>query len=380
MKSRCLCRLLIVILLSHIFYLGYGSSKKELNRSVSKKEALTPDSIISLMGRVADWQIQQMPNEYHDLDWTNATFYIGLSAFADLSADHKYYAWLKELGYKYKWQPYYGMYIADDIAVSQIYLDIYKREGKAEMLNPTLARTEWVLNHPSCVNLKWGQGSNSYDRWSWCDALFMAPPVYAQMYSITGDAKFLDFMHQEYMLTYNYLYDKEERLFLRDYRFLTRKEKNGEKVFWGRGNGWVVAGLVSLLEELPEDYFYRDFYKTLFVEMTQRVAELQDENGYWHASLLDTETFPNPESSTTSFFVYALAYGINSGLLDKTEYLPLVEKGWKALCEAVTPEGKVEWVQQVGSFPERVTQDMTEVYGVGAFLLAGSEMYHLQNE
>ncbi len=376
MIKKCIYRLLIMLLVFFTFRSGYGMTNKNTDRK--NENFLVADSILTLMACVADWQLQQMPNSFHELDWTNATFYIGLSRFADLSKDETYYSWLMNLGNKYKWQPYYGMYIADDIAVSQMYLDIYRKEGKSEILNPTLARTEWVLNHPSRVNLKWGQGANSYDRWSWCDALFMAPPVYAKMYSITNDARFLDFMHQEFMLTYDLLYDHDENLFFRDYRFPDRKEKNGKKVFWGRGNGWVVAGLVNILKELPRNNIHREFYENLFLEMTQRIVGLQDERGYWHASLLDPETFSNPETSTSSFFVYALAFGINAGLLSEAEYLPAVEKGWLALQKAVSSDGRLGWVQPVGAFPEKVTYDMTEVYGVGAFLLAGSEMYLLQ--
>ncbi len=381
MRNRCIYKLLFVFTLMLFFNFGYGNSHKKSYDSTGEKiEIQSSDDILAFMSRVADWQLQQMPNKFHDLDWTNATFYIGLSRFAEIAKDEKYYLWLKDLGNKYKWQPFYGMYIADDIAVSQMYLDIYRKEGKPEILNPTLARTEWVLNHPSRANLKWGQGPNSYDRWSWCDALFMAPPVYAKMYSITRDTRFLDFMHEEFMITYNLLYDHQENLFFRDYRFLDQKEKNGEKVFWGRGNGWVVAGLVSILKELPENNIYHDFYQTLFIEMCERITGLQDENGYWHASLLDTKSFPNPETSTSSFFVYALAYGINTGLLSEKDYLPLVEKGWQALGKAVSPDGKLGWVQPVGAFPENVSYDMTEVYGVGALLLAGSEIYLMHNK
>ena len=111
--------------------------------------------------------------------------------------------------------------------------------------------------------------------------------------------------------------------------------------------------------------------------MCERVSDLQDEDGYWHASLLDTETYPNPETSSSGFFVYALTYGINSGLLEKEKYLPVVMKGWKALEDAVFPDGKLGWVQPVGAAPQETTKDMTEVYGVGSFLLAGSEVYRL---
>ena len=375
LKTIITTTVLVIVLLS----LTGGSRVNDFKGKVTSVSD-NKNQLLETMERVADWQIENHKKaKFHDLDWTNATFYIGLMDFSLLSKDKKYYQWLKDLGSKYQWQPYFHMYIADDIAISQVYLDMYRIEGDLQMFNPTRARTEWVINHPSVSHLFWGRGSTSFDRWSWCDALFMAPPVYAQMYNITKDVRFLEFMDREFRATYDLLYDKEEQLFLRDYRFLTQREKNGKKVFWGRGNGWVVGGLVKLLKELPESSHYHIFYKKLFVDMCERISELQDEDGYWHASLLDTKAYPNPETSSSAFFVYALAYGINSGLLDKDKYLPVIEKGWKALKAAVFPNGKLGWVQPVGFSPENTTKETTEVYGAGAFLLAGSEVYKIND-
>ncbi len=333
--------------------------------------------VLAIMERVADWQIaNQGQVTHHDLDWTNAALYIGMAELAAISQDSKYERWLLDIGAKYRWQPHHDMYLADDIAVSQMYLDLYRRTGDKRMFNPTEARTEWVVRHPSSGSLYYDHmDSTTLERWSWCDALFMAPPVYAQMYSITRDPKYLEFMDKEFKATCDFLYDKAERLFFRDHHFFDRREANGQKVFWGRGNGWVMGGLVKILKELPEDAPSRKFYKALLVEMCERVAGLQDPEGYWHASLLDPEAYPNPETSGSGFFVYALAYGVNCGHLDKDRYLPVVLKGWAALQNAVFPDGKLGWVQPIGSDPRHTTRDMTEVYGVGAFLLAGSEIY-----
>ena len=144
----------------------------------------------------------------------------------------------------------------------------------------------------------------------------MAPPVYARMYVLTGRPEFLEFMDREYKATYEYLYDKEARLFYRDWRYFDNVEANGEKVFWGRGNGWVLGGLAELLQILPETNAYRDFYEDLFVDLAARLAGLQSPDGYWHASLLDPASYPSPETSATGFIVYGLAYGVNAGLLD----------------------------------------------------------------
>lgn len=139
-------------------------------------------------------------------------------------------------------------------------------------------------------------------------------------------------MDKEYKATYNYLFDKEDNLFYRDHRYFTMKEANGAKVFWGRGNGWVLGGLVEMLRELPAKSKYRPFYQDLFLKLCRRIAPLQGKDGFWHASLLDPASYPSPETSCSGFFVYALAYGINEGLLPKEEFLPVVEKGWQALC------------------------------------------------
>ena len=75
--------------------------------------------------------------------------------------------------------------------------------------------------------------------------------------------------------------------------------------------------------------------------------------------------------------LYALAYGVNQGLLDRAHFMPIIEKGWKALADAVELDGKLGYVQPIGADPRKVTREMTEVYGVGAFLLAGCQIYLL---
>lgn len=148
-------------------------------------------------------------------------------------------------------------------------------------------------------------------------------------------------------------------------------------MFWGRGNAWVLAGLAEVLQELPKGLMERAYYEELFVRLCTRIAGLQNEDGYWHASLLDPASYPSPETSSTGFFVYALAYGVNAGILDEDDFMPVIIKGWKALTNAVDANGKLGWVQPIGADPRKVTRDMTEVYGVGAFLAAGCQIYKM---
>lgn len=339
--------------------------------------------VLSVARKVADWQIKEFPNNQYAVKepkgWIAGALYLGMYDWAELSGEEEYFNWLKKVFNRQYWQVADRMYHADDVCVSQTYIDMYNKYKEEKMLLPTLARIDWVINNPSKGGLDIDYSKPlSYERWSWCDALFMAPGVYTRLYTLTGNKKYMIFADAEFKATYNYLYDKEEHLFFRDSRYFNQKEANGTKVFWGRGNGWVIGGLAEILKTLPEnDTEYRPFYQQLFCELSKRLAELQNKDGFWHASLLDPDSYPSPETSATGFIVYGLAYGVNQGYLPADKYLPVIEKGWKALVSAIEPDGKLGWVQPVGADPKKVTRDMTELYGTGALLMAAGEIYKL---
>jgi rhamnogalacturonyl hydrolase YesR len=363
-------------------YSNFNTAIKGNKNAPRFSTELTASAINKVMEAVADWQTDNFHLvKHHQLDWTNGALYKGLMEWAKIVRDKKYIDWLYRLGNSYSWQPYYRMYHADDVVVSQMYLEMYRlkknEKDSNRLLAPTKARLDYVIANPLNTSLLLDYSdAQTLNRWSWCDALFMAPPVYVKMAEITGDQKYLAFMDKEYKVTYDLLYDKEEHLFYRDHRYFPNlvREANGKKVFWGRGNGWVIGGLVSILKDLPNESGYRPYYEQLYREMAEKVASCQGKDGFWHASLLDPTSYPNPETSSSSFFCYALAYGVNTGLLDRNTYTPVVTSAWKALVSAVFADGKLGWVQPIGADPKLVTQDMTEVYGVGAFLLAGTEM------
>lgn len=368
------------------FLLSLDSLAARPVESVSKTVATDhwdSQEVMSVAKRVADWQIKEFPQNKYAVEepkgWIAGAFYIGLFDWAELSKDTSYFDWLNKHFNRQYWQVAEQMYHADDICVAQTYLDMYAKYKDEKMLRPILARAEWVVNHPSngSMDLNYKDGS-TIERWTWCDALFMAPGVYTRLYALTGNRKYMHFADNEFRATYHYLYDKKEHLFYRDSRYFSQKEANGKNVFWGRGNGWVIGGLAEILKTLPEeDKEYRPFYSSIFIEFSERLAGLQGKDGYWHASLLDPESYPSPETSATGFIVYGLAYGINQGYLPADKYLPVVKKGWNALVEAVNAEGKLGWVQPVGADPKKVTYEMTELYGTGAFLMAACEVHKL---
>ena len=203
----------------------------------------------------------------------------------------------------------------------------------------------------------------------------MAPPVWARLAKITGEQKYLDFMDQEYHATYDLLWSKEHQLFFRDSSYFKKSEKNGQKIFWSRGNGWVFSGLALMIPDLPQDWDGRQFYLDTFRQMAEALKKAQRPDGTWSMGLLgDPKDYPIPETSGTAFFTHGLAWGINYGLLDRATYEPAVLKAWAALTACVTEEGLLGHVQPVGAAPGESYPDKTEVYGIGAFLAAGAEV------
>ena len=338
--------------------------------------------VLSVMGKVADWQIEHfhddMQRENHWENrfnaWTYGALYIGMEKWAKLADDDKYYQFLLKVSEDNNWDLGPGKYHADDQTVGQLYIELYRKYKKPNMLAKTLERTKWIKQNPSQQPMR----LNNYkytDRWTWCDALFMAPPVWAKLANITGDNSYRDWMFAEYVATVNHLYDNDEKLFYRDEHFIDKRDK-GHKIFWSRGNGWVFGGLTLIIPELPEGP-QKAYFTQLYKDMAQSLIKLQTPAGHWAMSLQAAELYPTPETSGTAFFTYGLAWGVNNGLLDKQTYLPSIELAWNTLVSHVTEDGLLGYVQPVGAAPGEAWPDKTEVYGIGAFLSAGSEVYKL---
>jgi rhamnogalacturonyl hydrolase YesR len=211
--------------------------------------------------------------------------------------------------------------------------------------------------------------------WWWCDALFMAPPVFADMAAATGDQKYLTFMDRSWDSTAALLYDHANHLYFRDATFLDEHEKNGEPLFWARGNGWVMGGIVRVLQKLPADSPLRPKYVALLKDMAAEMISIQGKDGLWRPGLLDADAYPLPEISGSAFVTYALAYGVNEGILDRATYGPAVEKAWAGMLTHVYADGRLGSIQPVGAAPGAYSETSSYVYGVGAYLLAGSEIY-----
>ena len=335
--------------------------------------------IIKSMLKAYKWQ-QKNPN--HDLnDWTNGAYYIGITKAYQATGNKSYAKGLKVMAESLEWMPRHRWYHADDITICQSYL--YMKEDGVEGAN--IQPTVDVLNRVMTEEYDWNDDIKPI-YWWWCDALFMAPPVFVHYGVLSGEDKYLKANDRLYKECYDLLFDKEENLFARDMKYQWKgdkeylKEANGKKIFWSRGNGWVIGGLALLLQKMPADYENRDFYEDLFKKMAAKLKSIQPEDGMWRSSLLDPDSYPHGEVSGTGFDTFAFLWGINNRLLDRDEYLPAAMKAFKGLMACQQKNGKMGWVQPIGADPKRnFSADSWEVYGTGAYLLAGSEMLKLKD-
>ena len=362
---------------------GFGSTGFATpSRSVVEMAATaepTAAAITAALKQSADWQLAN-PSGIELRDWVIAPLYDGLLRTSLATGDPKYLAAVIRLGQQAGWMAFNRNYHADDYAVGHAWLDIFQMDpSRRERMEPMKQHLDYLMTHRVTEALDFRTkpktaGVEKTDRWTWCDALYMAPPTLARMAAITGDAKYLAFLDEEYRYTYEQLYDRQEKFFFRDTTFLDKKTPTGKKTFWSRGNGWVYGGFALLLEVLPKDHPTRNFYVKLYREMTASVVAAQQPDGLWRPSLLDPAQVPVGETSGSGFFVYGLAWGVNHGLLDRATYWPIVKKGWAGLRTRVGPGGYVGYVQRIGAAPDSLDAKSKQDYGTGAFLLAGSEV------
>jgi len=338
---------------------------------------LAGDKIKNTLTLVADWQLSHMvkrssQESEQETGWVQASFYIGLARLAAISNDTRYFEVIRKLGQRNDWQIGPRLYHADDQAIGQVYAAAFDRYADVRMISPMVARFDQVLANKPKVTLNFDQTQECLQRWCWCDALFMAPASWMAASRITGDRRYRDYADTEYWATKDFLFDQDEHLFYRDSRFLDQRGPNGEKIFWSRGNGWVFAGLINVLRELPRDHFSRARYETLFIEMADKLLTRQLQDGFWSTSLMSPPESSVSESSGTALFIYGMASGVNLGLLSRERFAPAAVRGWNGLARVIDADGRLGRVQQIGDRPGPVEVDGAQFYGSGALLLAGT--------
>ena len=343
----------------------------------------TPDQVKKVIRRVNTYWQQNNKAEVRAF-WDNAAYHtgnievyklLGDQQMLDYSirwAEHNEWKGAKEADpAKWKYKNYgegqdYVLF-GDWQICFQTYIDLYNIQKDEKRV----ARAKEVMGYEA--------DSKANDYWWWADALYMVMPVMTKMYKLTGDKKYLDKLYENLLYSDGIMLDPETGIYFRDGKYVYPKHKsaNGKKDFWARGDGWVLAGLAKVLQDMPEEYVRQPFFVEKYTRLARAVAACQQPQGYWTRSMLDPAHAPGPETSGTAFFTYGLLWGVNHGYLSKREFAPVIARAWKYLTEtALQPSGKVGYVQPIGerAIPgQTVDQNSEANFGVGAFLLAACE-------
>lgn len=232
--------LILILTLFAVFTTVDARSKKDQDRV--------------LIDKVAMWQIDhQTKVKHHDLAWTNGVLFRGMVEWADYTQDSRYYDFLMQIGKKHRWGFLKRLYHADDLVIAQMYIRMYEKYHDPVMIQPTIARVDSIVAKPSKARL-WLGAKNWSERWSWCDALFMAPPVYGQLNKLHPEKNYLDFMDREFREATDSLYDADAGLYYRDRRYIPKRRRTVRKCF----------GVEVMVGYLPDCLcYYKHFLKSI---------------------------------------------------------------------------------------------------------------------
>jgi unsaturated rhamnogalacturonyl hydrolase len=373
--------------------------------SFAQPDIFSKNYIELIIEKVNHYQYTHPWKETDD-NWIRGTYYTGVMACYQSTGEKMLLEQCDAWGEKLNWQipalkPGQKASGANLLTCGQTWLESYLVKKKKYKIEPIISHLENPeIRNPVSNPLYWYfEGGRRY-----VDGLFTGPPALAMLYKITGNEKYLHWMDACFWDVYGTLYDLEEGLFYRDTRYIKgyrgavdknnqrpdsvkfeearrsyvyQETKQGEKVIWARGNGWAFAGIARILKYLPKGNANYERYKTVFLRMAVELKKRQQPDGFWYPNLADEKDYGTRESSCTGFFNYGLAWGINNGILEKEEYLPVIEKSWAGLVSGVSDEGKVQWGQLVGSGPYKILKEDSHEYVTGTFLLAASEMYKI---
>jgi unsaturated rhamnogalacturonyl hydrolase len=358
---------------------GCTTSKSSQSAALPK-----PQEVQAIITKVNDhWQATNAPQQR--AFWDVAAYHTGNMAAYSVTKNEKYRqyseAWAEHNQWKgaksddkAEWKYKYGekddyVLFGDWQICFQTYVDLYNLKPEPQRI----VRAREVMEYE--------MSTDKNDYWWWADGLYMVMPVMTKLHKVTGNPQYLTKLHEYFTYANSIMYDQETGLYYRDAKYVypQHKSTNGQKDFWARGDGWVFAGLAKVLQDLPQNDAHRAEYLAKYRGLAAALKKAQQADGYWTRSLLDPQHAPGPETSGTAFNTFAYLWGINNGLLDKAEFLPTALKGWQYLTTtALQPDGAIGYVQPIGekAIPGQVVdKSSTSNFGVGAFLLASSEMY-----
>lgn len=249
-------------------------------------------------------------------------------------------------------------------------LDFYDRTGEDRYLDAASREYESLLSfeRTSDGGIPHHDPSVAGIKSLWIDSVYMMCPFFSRYAEATDEEAAHDEAIEQIMIHADHLRDSRTGLFR--HIWVEQPDHYPQGAYWARGNGWLAAAAVDVLERLPEDHPQRDGLIDLFCSHCESLLPLQDRSGFWH-NLVDDPNTPL-ESSGTLMFAYAFARGIDLGILNESKYQQSAENAVEAVSHVIDTDGTVGRVAGPPGGPEA---PLTETpYGQGWYLMAASAL------
>jgi rhamnogalacturonyl hydrolase YesR len=332
-------------------------------------------------------------SKFNRWQYVNGVLTIGMMQLADAAKDNKYSDYSRKnfnfifdnIDYfkrqfdagatSVEYRPVMRMGSLDDVgAMSAGLMDVYALDSRKDYMDYLQRGADYIINKQA----KFPDGTlarNSPRKMTlWADDLYMSVPFIARMGKVTGDSKYFDFAIQQVEKFNRYIYDSTTGLYFHAYY---NDENTRGVARWGRCNGWVALAQTELLNNLPANHPKRAELIKLLLRQIIGFSRFQDTSGMWHQVLDKPNSYE--ESSVTAMYVYTVARAVNQGWISP-RYLSIAQIGWNALAKKVTPDGQVPDICIGTSVEEDILyyynrpRELNDTHGLGAFLLAGTEM------
>ncbi len=201
-------------------------------------------------------------------------------------------------------------------------LEIYMQSQERRYLDlgKGLADKQWEKATPD--------GITSEARY-WIDDMYMITAVQVQAFGATRDTKYLD-RAATTMAAYLDKLQQPNGLFF---------HAPDSPFYWGRGNGWVAAGMTELLRSLPKNHPRRARILDGYKKMMASLLKYQGEDGLWRQLVDHPEAWA--ETSSTGMFTFAMVTGVKNGWLPAKTYGPAARKAWLGLVKHIDNEANV---------------------------------------
>jgi len=291
-----------------------GSSPRAIGKRVAERFVGTPHANF---GR---------PDPPEHITYPESVTWYGALTFAQLSGDKDLVAKLIA-----RFAPLFGAEASllplpdhvDNTVFGVVPFELYLQTNDPRYLRlgTQLADRQWESLTP--------EGLTSQSRF-WIDDMYMITAVQVQAYRATHDVKYLHHASLE-MVAYLDKLQQPNGLFYHapDVPF-----------FWGRGNGWVAAGMTELLRSLPDDDPRRARILDSYRKMMATLLTYQAKDGMWRQLLDRPESWE--ESSCTAMFTFAMITGVKNRWLEDKAYAKAARKGWLALVSNLEPNGDLK--------------------------------------